>query len=106
MEANPELELLAPVALNIVCFRYAPTGMEDARLNRLNRHIVVELQCRGIAVPSFTELAGRTAIRVCLTNHRTRQSDLEVLLSATMEIGAELLGEGEEGESFELNKAP
>jgi glutamate/tyrosine decarboxylase-like PLP-dependent enzyme len=91
VEAAPALELMAPVKLNIVCFRHHRDGMNEAELNDLNRRIVVELQCRGIAAPSATELQGKNVIRVCLTNHRTRKADLEALLSATDEIATELI---------------
>src|SRR5256885_641702 len=33
VEADSELELMAPVPLNIVCFRFAPPGMDPARLD-------------------------------------------------------------------------
>lgn len=97
-----ELELLAPVSLNIVCLRYAPTGVAPRHLNALNRRLVVELQCRGIAVPSFTELQGHTAIRVCITNHRTVQSDLQALLEAVLAIGVELVKEGGDSHEYDL----
>lgn len=89
--AEDELELLAPVSLNIVCFRYRLAEVPEAGLNRLNRRVVVELQCRGIAAPSFTELDGRVAIRVAITNHRTRWHDLQALVTATLALGRELL---------------
>ncbi len=88
--AHPDLELLAPVALNIVCFRYAPAGMEAGALNALNPAILVALQERGIAVPSQTVLQGRFAIRVCNSNHRSRDEDFDLLIEAVVRIGAEL----------------
>lgn len=100
--AAPDLELMAPVSLNIVCFRYAPANLPAQQLDRLNRHLVVELQCRGIAVPSFTELNGRTAIRVCLVNHRTTGADLQALLDAVPRVGGELLREAGEPADFDL----
>ena len=66
-----ELELLAPVSLNIACFRYHAPGLDPAALDRLNAAIVVELHERGIAAPSTTQIGGRLAIRACLCNHRT-----------------------------------
>ncbi len=89
-----DLELLAPVGLNIVCFRYIGAGADDAALDALNAEIVTELHLRGIAVPSTTKLAGRTAIRVALTNHRTTDDDLEALLSGVRVIGDELMPSG------------
>ncbi|HEY6546709.1 MAG TPA: pyridoxal-dependent decarboxylase, partial [Vicinamibacteria bacterium] len=83
---NGELELLAPVPLNIVCFRFrgAPAG---ADLDALNRALLVDLQESGIAVPSGTLLGGRFALRVCLTNHRTRHEDLVLLVHEAVRRG-------------------
>lgn len=86
-----ELELLAPVMLNICCFRYVTPEIED--LDALNDEIVVELQCQGIAAPSTTTIAGRRAIRVNLTNHRTTQADLDLLLQEIRRIGATLINQ-------------
>ena len=75
----PELELLAPVSLNIVCFRYR---CEDA--DRVNSDIVVALQESGIAVPSTTTINGRLAIRAAIVNHRTCSEDIDALLKTTL----------------------
>ena len=90
IDAHPLLERLAPVALNIVCFRYADpaSGLSAAQVDRLNTELVADLQESGIAVPSTTTVGGRTAIRVALVNHRTVASDLDVLLDAVLRLGA------------------
>jgi aromatic-L-amino-acid/L-tryptophan decarboxylase len=81
--AEATLELLAPVALNVVCFRVRPPGVEDeAALDALNAGIAVAVQESGHAVLSTTRIDGRLALRVCIVNHRTREEDLEVLLAA------------------------
>jgi aromatic-L-amino-acid/L-tryptophan decarboxylase len=80
--AEPRLELLAPVNLNIVCFRYRT---EDA--NKLNAEIVVDIQESGIAAPSTTMLDGRLAIRAAIVNHRTETCDLDALIAAVLEFG-------------------
>jgi aromatic-L-amino-acid decarboxylase len=80
-----ELELLAPVALNIVCFRFR--GGEGLDLDTLNREIVADLQEGGIAVPSTTMLAGKLAIRAALINHRTEWQDLEALVDGVLDLG-------------------
>lgn len=85
VEAEPKLELMAPVALNIVCFRYL---LDDARrADTLNKEIVMQLQEEGIAAPSTTLLKGRTAIRVNITNHRSRASDFELLIREVIARG-------------------
>jgi aromatic-L-amino-acid decarboxylase len=93
VELDHTLELMAPVSLNIVCFRYVADHLSVGALNSLNKRIVVELQVRGIAVPSATVLRGHSVIRVCITNHRTRRSDLEALHQAVGGIALELLKE-------------
>lgn len=85
---DAEFELLAPAVLNICCFRYRAEGFEGRLLDALNEEIVVRLQEEGIAAPSTTRIRGQLAIRVNLTNHRTRQSDLEGLLAEIKRIGA------------------
>ncbi len=83
VRAEPRLELLAPVNLNIVCFRYRADDAE-----RVNREIVVNLQESGIAAPSTTVLDGKLAIRCAIVNHRTEACDIDTLLAAVLEFGA------------------
>jgi aromatic-L-amino-acid/L-tryptophan decarboxylase len=80
--ATPELELLAPVALNIVCFRYRG---EDP--DRLNARIVIDLQESGIVAPSTTKIGDRLAIRAAIVNHRTDARDIDALVAATVAFG-------------------
>jgi aromatic-L-amino-acid decarboxylase len=47
VEKTPGLELLAPVALNICCFRYTEPGLSDAVLDAMNDEIVIQLQEQG-----------------------------------------------------------
>lgn len=79
--AEPRLELLAPVNLNIVCFRYRAS---DA----VNREIVADVQESGIAAPSSTTLDGKFAIRAAIVNHRTAETDIDALVSAVLKFGA------------------
>jgi glutamate/tyrosine decarboxylase-like PLP-dependent enzyme len=90
VEAHSELELLAPTALNIVCFRYAPTDLRAFDLNALNEEILLRVQERGVAVPSATKLNGRFAIRCAIVNHRSKRADFRRLVDAVIAIGKEL----------------
>jgi glutamate/tyrosine decarboxylase-like PLP-dependent enzyme len=90
VDAHPRLERLAPAPMNIVCFRFVASGMADDALNRLNQDILVRLQTEGIAVPSQTVLEGRFAIRVAITNHRSRDEDFDLLIESVVRIGARL----------------
>jgi len=85
VEAAPELELLAPVSLNIVCFRHRGDD-PDA----LNRRIVAALHESGQAAPSTTILHGHLAIRAAIVNHRTRTGDVDALVEAVLALGRRL----------------
>jgi aromatic-L-amino-acid/L-tryptophan decarboxylase len=87
---EPDLEVLAPVATNIVCFRYNPGGLDDERLNALNSELLIRLHESGIAAPSYTTLQGRYCLRAAIVNYRTTSDDLAVLVQAVREIGAAL----------------
>jgi glutamate/tyrosine decarboxylase-like PLP-dependent enzyme len=82
IEAEPRLELLAPVALNIVCFRYRSTNA-----NRVNADLVIALQESGIAAPSTTIINGQLAIRAAIVNHRTTNQNIDALIDATLTLG-------------------
>jgi len=87
---HPLLELLAPAPLNIVCFRVKLPGKSDTELNALNQEILLRLQESGVAVPSQTMLGGRFAIRVAVTNHRSRREDFDLLVKTVVEISSAL----------------
>jgi glutamate/tyrosine decarboxylase-like PLP-dependent enzyme len=90
IEAAPKLELIAPVTLNIVCFRYIMPGLDNAALDSINKRILVELQERGIAVPSGTTIRNSYVLRVANTNHRSRRGDFDILVDEMIRIGDEL----------------
>ena len=85
IEKAEQLELLAPVSLNIVCFRYK--CMEP---DRVNAEIVARLQESGIAAPSTTILNGRLAIRAAIVNHRSNRSDIDAFVDAAIDFGNSL----------------
>jgi glutamate/tyrosine decarboxylase-like PLP-dependent enzyme len=99
IDAERELERLAPVALNIVCFRYR--GSESCARNgpamtdALNAEIVVRLQEAGLFAPSTTTLGGRLAIRAAIVNHRTTVEDALALADEVLRLGRALAASGE-----------
>ena len=81
------LEMLAPTTLHIVNCRYVG-GLEDCdEINQCNRDILRTLHETGFAIPSSTMLDGKFALRICITNHRTRQADLDSLIEKIIELG-------------------
>jgi glutamate/tyrosine decarboxylase-like PLP-dependent enzyme len=91
VRAAPDLELLAPASLNVVCLRYRGSGAaDDLALNDLNSELLVQLQEGGIAVPSHTMLGGRYAIRLAIANHRSQRGDFEALVREVRRLGREI----------------
>ncbi|HZJ01068.1 MAG TPA: pyridoxal-dependent decarboxylase [Gemmatimonadaceae bacterium] len=90
VEANDNLELVAPVPLNVVCFRYIAEKLADAELDALNERILVRLQEDGLAVPSGVHVGGKFALRVANVNHRSRKFDFDALAADVVRLGSEL----------------
>jgi len=93
VENDPTLERMAPVGMDIVCFRFNPGGMEDEALSALNKEILMQLHEQGIAAPSYTTLQGRYCLRIAIANHRSRQEDFELLAREVVRIGHELVAQ-------------
>lgn len=81
VDSEPVLERLAPVALNVVCFRHL--ACDDAG----NAAIVADLHEAGLAAPSATTIGGRLAIRAAIVNHRTTEADADGLVDAVVRLG-------------------
>ncbi len=78
---EPELELLAPVYLNVVCFR-----VRHPDADRVNDDIVIDLQESGFAVTSTTRIDGKLAIRAAVVNHRTTERDIDALVDEVLRL--------------------
>lgn len=74
---EPDWEILAPHPLSVVCFRYAPRGLDEARLEALNAAIMHAVNATGEVFVSHTKIEGRYAIRLAIGNLRTQRSDVE-----------------------------
>ncbi len=82
VDADPLLERLAPVPLNIVCFRYRAPGLHGEDLDAFTLELAMRIGESGRAVVSTVPLPGGIALRACITNHRTTEEDLDELLAA------------------------
>jgi len=110
VEAEPDLELLAPVQLSICCFRYVPAHLRaqieatkspkgredlDLQLNRLNERIMHRVQRGGRAYLSNAMLRGQFALRACIINFRTTRADIDLTLETVREAAHEIEAEDE-----------
>jgi glutamate/tyrosine decarboxylase-like PLP-dependent enzyme len=87
IDSAPGLELMAPVNLNILCFRYTKPDLDDDALDAINKEILTRLQEEGTAAPSGTIIRGKYVLRVAHTNHRSRREDFDALVSEVIRIG-------------------
>jgi aromatic-L-amino-acid/L-tryptophan decarboxylase len=88
--SQPLLERVARTTINIVCFRYCPPGLDEPALKRLNVEIMLRLQEDGVAAISDTTVHGKHCLRVAINNHRTRRSDLDLLVREILRLGREI----------------
>lgn len=65
ISAAPDFELMAPVSLNLVCFRYRPQpDLDPETLDRINEQLLLELNGSGRILLTQTRLSGRYVIRM------------------------------------------
>ena len=73
---DPLFTLAAPVSMGVVCFRFVPPGVSEARCDRLNEAIVAAVNASGDAYLTHTSLRGRIAMRIGLGNVLTAERHL------------------------------
>jgi glutamate/tyrosine decarboxylase-like PLP-dependent enzyme len=90
VDAEPELERLAEVKLNIVCFRWRPEGVAEDELDDLNLRLGQQLLADGRVFAGTTVYEGRAAFRPAIVNWRTREEDVDLLVDVLLELAAGL----------------
>ncbi len=91
VDAEPELERLAPVPLSAVCFRYRPRiEVPPSQLDELNQKILPTVVRRGRVFLSNATINGRFALRVCVVNHRSTTADLDAVVEEVLAVGREI----------------
>ncbi len=90
VNSHESLEMVAPVGMDIVCFRYNPGNMTNDQLNALNKEIKLQLEERAIALPGYTTLNGLYCIRFAISSHRCNNADFDDVIEKIIEIGAEI----------------
>jgi glutamate/tyrosine decarboxylase-like PLP-dependent enzyme len=86
VEREPELELLAPVTLNIVCFRHRPRGMDATALDDHNARLGDAVLTDGRVFFGTTQFEGKVAFRPAIVNWRTTERDIDFMLEVLLEL--------------------
>jgi glutamate/tyrosine decarboxylase-like PLP-dependent enzyme len=87
VDGSRDLERLAEVPLNIVCFRFHPEGVDESELDDLNARIGRALLADGRVYVGTTRYEGRVAFRPAIVNWRTTAEDVELIADVVVELG-------------------
>jgi aromatic-L-amino-acid/L-tryptophan decarboxylase len=82
IRAEDRLELLAPVPLSAVCFRVR--NVDEAA----NQRVLSDLVAEGAALLGPVRIRGQFGLRACITNYRTRNEDIDLVLDRVLELSA------------------
>lgn len=91
VDEAPELERLAEVPLNVICFRFHPPDVPESELDELNRRLGTMVLEDGRVYFGTTEYAGKVAFRPAIVNWRTREEDVDLIVAVVRELGSKLL---------------
>lgn len=88
VDGAPDLERLADVKLNVVCFRYRPPGYPEQDLDELNRRLGDAIRADGRFYVGTSVYEGRVGLRSVIINWRTAERDVDLLVDVARELGA------------------
>ena len=88
VDEAPDLERLADVPLNVICFRFRPRGMSEGELDELNAELGKEVLNDGRVYFGTTIYDAKIAFRPAIVNWRTTESDVDLIVQVVRELGA------------------
>lgn len=91
VSASEDFELLEQPVINVVCFRFRPGGVDEARVDDLNRRLGQAVIDDGRVYFGTTVYAGKVAFRPAISNWRTREEDVDLILPVLRELAAQLI---------------
>ena len=92
IEGEADFELLAPVKLNIVCFRHRPPGLAEEDLNAHNLDLGEAVLEDGRVFFGTTRYEGNVAFRPAIVNWRTTDGDVDLIVDVLGELAARRSG--------------
>lgn len=91
IEADPNFEILAPVPLGVICFRYRPDKIKDnSELNRLNEELLERINATGKLYLTHTKLNGVYSLRFVTGQTQVELSDIEKAWKTITQVAAEI----------------
>ena len=93
VEATPGFVLAAPVSMSVVCFRFAPSGVDAAGMDALNTAAVAAVNAGGGGYLTHSMLDGRTVMRMGFGNVLTTEAHLDrvwsLVVAACQRLGGD-----------------
>jgi len=77
MVADGRFQIMAPVKLSLVCFRFNPGHYSEEQLDKLNRKLLECINASGAVFLTHTSLRGKYTIRVAIGSHTTTRKHVE-----------------------------
>jgi aromatic-L-amino-acid/L-tryptophan decarboxylase len=77
IEAEPDFEVMAPVTLGLVCFRYRPSKVDESGVDEANAKLLSRVNATRRVHLTHTRLAGRYAIRMAIGQRQTERAQVE-----------------------------
>lgn len=90
--AEPDWQVLAPVALQTVCIRHEPAGLDNAELDRHTLAWAGAVNASGAAFVSPSQLDGRWMVRVSIGAEATERADVAALWELLKRSAADFRG--------------
>lgn len=97
IEATGDLQMMAPVPLSAVCFRFVPRtpALGPSQLDDLNRKILTRVQRGGRVFISNATIHRRFSLRACIVNHRSTPADVDAVTDEVVTVGRAVLSEAQ-----------
>jgi glutamate/tyrosine decarboxylase-like PLP-dependent enzyme len=89
VEISEDLELLSPVSVSTVNFRYVPEGtsLSNEALNALNQKISDDIADSGEAHIPTTKVNGDVSLRACFLHYENCEDDVHHLIALVHQFG-------------------
>ena len=88
---SADFELLEEPRLNVVCFRYRPSDTTGSDLDDLNRRLGQANIDDGRVYFGTTVYAGKVAFRPAISNWRTTEPDIDIILPVSRELAERIV---------------
>ncbi len=92
MKQHDHFEVMAPVPLNTICFRFHPGYIDDQKkLNELNEKLLEQIQKSGKLFLTHTKLDGKYTIRIVLGNTNLKKHHVDKAWKLIKKMGHDLI---------------